>query len=731
MKAVKWILAICLVLAVLFAGVLAYVAATFDPNDYKQEIAGLVKDKTGRTLTFGGDIQLSVFPWIGASTGAITLSNAQGFGDTPFVRLQSAEVGVKLLPLLSGAIEIGTVTVDGLNLNLMRAKSGRTNWDDLTAAAEKGEQKQSEPAAEKGSMDYTFALGGLEVSNADVSWKDAKEGKNYSLNNVSISLGEVEPGQPFDFEVLFGLTSSEPEVRAAVDLSGNASLDLEKSLYALRGLTATVDAKGQGVPGGEAEVTLKAGEADVDLNAQTLSVQGLELSAMGLLARGEATGKKILDAPVFSGTLDIPSFSLRSMLENMDMALQTTDEKALTSVSANLRYTAGTSFANVEQLSVNLDDTTITGEAKVADFSKPDIMFRVKVDSIDADRYLPPASEEKKAAEGQGKASGPEADVIPVDMLKTLKLDGQLDVGRLIIKKLTMTDILVKVMAQNGVLRVKPASLKMYDGAVDTSMSVDVRKKTPVSTIDAEIKDVQAGPLVKDMTGKQSFSGRTNANASLVASGARVSQMKRTLNGDLAFKFNDGVIPGLNVDKMVTETVRSKGDRDKTVKPDEMDETKYGEASGTAKVKNGVATNKDLLVKSPWIRVEGEGRVNLPKENVDYLAKAKVVASGQGQGGKEASDVVGIWVPIRIKGSLSDPSIGVSIIEFLKMLGGGAIKGVTGMVKGGAEGVKDSVKGLGDSIEGMVKPKSGSTDDGGKKTDTKSKDPIEGLKNLF
>ncbi len=47
----------------------AYVAATFDPNQYKAQIVQAVKDKTKRTLKLDGDIKLSYFPIIGAMLG--------------------------------------------------------------------------------------------------------------------------------------------------------------------------------------------------------------------------------------------------------------------------------------------------------------------------------------------------------------------------------------------------------------------------------------------------------------------------------------------------------------------------------------------------------------------------------------------------------------------------------------------------------------------------------------
>ncbi|MBF0187554.1 MAG: AsmA family protein, partial [Magnetococcales bacterium] len=69
-----------------------------DPNDYKSEIATLVKDQTGRSLEISGDIQLSLFPWVGLKLGAVELGNADGFGPNPMAIVEAADLRVKLLP---------------------------------------------------------------------------------------------------------------------------------------------------------------------------------------------------------------------------------------------------------------------------------------------------------------------------------------------------------------------------------------------------------------------------------------------------------------------------------------------------------------------------------------------------------------------------------------------------------------------------------------------------------
>ena len=70
---------------------------------------------------------------------------------------------------------------------------------------------------------------------------------------------------------------------------------------------------------------------------------------------------------------------------------------------------------------------------------------------------------------------------------------------------------------------------------------------------------------------------------------------------------------------------------------------------------NGIVRNRDLLAKSPLLRVEGTGDVNLPAESLEYLVTAKVVGSLEGQGGKGLSDLKGVPIPVQLTGTFTKP----------------------------------------------------------------------------
>ena len=126
------------VLAITIAAVV-YIAATFNPNDYKTQIIKLVKDKQHRSLKLDGDIKLVFFPSLGADMGKVSLSEFQS--DKEFIYIDSARVSLAVLPLLSSLVVVDEVSISGLKATLVKFKNGRTNIDDLLSKNDNSEEK--------------------------------------------------------------------------------------------------------------------------------------------------------------------------------------------------------------------------------------------------------------------------------------------------------------------------------------------------------------------------------------------------------------------------------------------------------------------------------------------------------------------------------------------------------------------------------------------------------------
>src|SRR5699024_10867059 len=150
-KFLKILFSTLLVIILLIIIAVVVLPFVINPNDFKPQIAAQVEKMTGRELTLNGDIDLSVFPWLGVELQKVSLSNPPNFSKTPFAKAEDMEVRVKLLPLLKKRIVMDTVVLRGLDLNLVRNANGQTNWNDLvTAQSEKAPsqaQSQKEESA--------------------------------------------------------------------------------------------------------------------------------------------------------------------------------------------------------------------------------------------------------------------------------------------------------------------------------------------------------------------------------------------------------------------------------------------------------------------------------------------------------------------------------------------------------------------------------------------------------
>ena len=223
--------------------VLAVLAAValprlIDPNAYRDQITRAVAERTGRTLTLDGDLGLSVFPWLGITVEGASLANAPGFGDEPMLAVQRAEARLRLLPLLAGRLEFGTIVLDGPRLNLARAADGRSNWQDIEARVVQPDSAEPAPAeTTDGSADRfsveSLSITGMEIREGRLLWDDRQSGARYALTNWSVSTGRVRLGGSVPVETRFNLSVGAAELDAEVDLALKVQATPAANRYAL------------------------------------------------------------------------------------------------------------------------------------------------------------------------------------------------------------------------------------------------------------------------------------------------------------------------------------------------------------------------------------------------------------------------------------------------------------------------------------------------------------------
>lgn len=229
-----------------------------DPNDYREEIQAVVKDKTGRDLSINGDLNLSIFPWVGVGINEVSLSNAAGFNAEYFAEIQEANVKVKLLPLLSRQVEVSTVVLKGMRLNLAKDKRGKTNWEDMIQSSAEGDKKSSDTNADQasGAALGAIAIGGVQIVDANISWDDASKGESYNLTDLGLSTDALSLGSPMGVELAFTVESSKPKATIRLKLDGDVVINEGLNKFDFQDLALAIDAAGEPVPNGAMKVDI-------------------------------------------------------------------------------------------------------------------------------------------------------------------------------------------------------------------------------------------------------------------------------------------------------------------------------------------------------------------------------------------------------------------------------------------------------------------------------------------
>jgi AsmA protein len=636
-----------------------------DPNDYKDEIAAEVSRQTGRTLNIEGDLSLSVFPWLGLDIGPTQLSNAAGFEDPYMARMETVQVRVKLLPLLRKQLEVDTVRLNGLVLNLARDKEGRTNWADLGGKAAADVTGKAGPETDTGDAGRDglagLAIGGIEVSDARLTWDDRTAETRYEITDLAFTTGAIEPDQAFDLDLRFRVSAAQPAIEGRFHLKGNVLLAAGLRAVEVTAASLDIEAAGSGVPGEQVSLSL-ASDVFVDLDAETLSLPNLVLETLGLKISGTVAGAAIMaEDPQLSGVLAVEQFSPRAVIDKLGLApVITRDPLVLAQATASLDWSASPQHFAASNLNVSLDDTRIDGSARVDSFAQPAIGFALRVDRIDIDRYLPPeaaeeAADKPAAGEGSVKEGGAGAEPLPLETLRSLNLNGKLEIGKLTAFNLKSSDVVFQVKAKNGLLRLNPLAASLYSGQYSGDVTLDARKDTPRFAIDEKISGVQAGPLLQDLTGQDRVLGKADVTAKLEGSGANADAIKKTLNGTTSFSLTEGSVKGVNIAALIRKA-QAKLKGQPAPQEQEPDQTDFSTMQGTATVSNGVVRNDDLLVKSPMLNITGKGQVSLPAETIDYTLTTRLVGSLEGKAGKSLEELKDVSIPVRVGGTFSKPT---------------------------------------------------------------------------
>jgi AsmA protein len=642
-----------------------------NPNDYRDDIAKLAQQHTGRPLQIRGDLGLKLFPWIALEINDVTLGNPPGYGNEPFLTVARAQVGVKLLPLLHKEVQVRKVSVDGLSVTLISRSADENNWKDL------GESSSTEPEVESGAG-AKATIAGVAVTKATLIYRDEAKKSVTRLSGLEVHTGPVGGSEPVDAELKFDYGDGENARVAHIETKARFVMPPDSSRIEIRNLDATADWFGSPKAGENADqkaakplaLSLSAPSLVLDTKAETLAPATIAVKVGDLSATLSAQGEKLFGAYIIHGKIDVPKTSPRELMKSVDFeAPVTRDPKALSSFSLRSDYRLTETQLQLTALDLTLDETTVKGRFGIEDLEAMAMRFDLDVNAIDLDQYMAPKPAEEKGAGSAGSVpaaaskAAPPTD-LPIEMLRGLDVKGQLRVGRAKVADLPFTEVRLPLEAKDGLTHLGPTQAKMFGGTYGGDIVLDARPARATLSMNEHVRGIDMGALLKAGFETTRVVGRGNANAQLNAVGNTDAALFKSLAGKIGFDVKDGAVTGIDLWFELRRALALFKRQAQPTRPAGEPKTAFNAMSGNATIDQGVLRNDDLLVDMSYLRVKGKGSLALESQAVDYRLVTEVYKLPEGD--DSLGDLKAAEIPVTITGTLADMKVRPDVEGYLK-----------------------------------------------------------------
>jgi uncharacterized protein involved in outer membrane biogenesis len=212
-----------------------------------------------------------------------------------------------------------------------------------------------------------------------------------------------------------------------------------------------------------------------------------------------------------------------------------------------------------------------------------------------------------------------------------------------------------------GRLRVNPLRFGMFAGAYDGQLEVSLARSTPDIAVSGRVQGMDVSTMLQEATGSSSMSGRLGGTFSLTTRGTSEHEMLAAARGAGNATIADGEIPRL---AMVRSIVLAFG-RPAADVPATDRGSRFTRIDSTFTIADQTMRSQNITFASPDFDMTGGGSVRLPSGAVDMAGNVVLSRELTAQAGVDlrryAQENGRIVVPATITGTLSDPSVRISV----------------------------------------------------------------------
>jgi AsmA protein len=459
-----------------------------------------VQTQTGGELVVEGDTELSFFPRFGLRLEGTSLSLPAQTEYDPDIEASIAEldVGLSLLPLLGGNVDVGTIVIAGVTADITEPQA-------LPPAPEPRPIMSDREWEKRGEI--------IRQTKAQERQRQLDEGGGISGIAIMAEAIQIE-----DITVIQRTRDGElsNEIRiAALTLTDvntqNEPMQLEGALTVLGdGSTAPLD------------IALD-GAIRVASDFSKIEVEALQTEVLGALTQ-----------PVQS---------------SLNGAFVMTPAKADFTLSASLPggdITGQLVWSALESPEIKLDISTARLDVdQIQPAPQP-----VSSGASAPDAEAPPAPAPTSTESGSG-APVP----LPVGPLRDLDLEMRVAAEELIAAGQSITDAQVYMRVRDGVADIEYVRGVLHQGQLDTRVMLNARRPVVEAEVEGGLKGVNMDLLLASMGNTDAASGRIEMGWGLETEGVTAEDLMAALDGDVTANGQDLMLQKVSVQGMICSAV--------------------------------------------------------------------------------------------------------------------------------------------------------------------------------
>lgn len=722
-RTLRYLLSALILLFIAAAGMIFAARSALSPDALRERAVRNLATFTGREVTVDGPVEVRFFPMLAVEFEGLAIGNPEGFdAPEPLLRIRKANASVRLVPLLSNRVEFDHFRLEGLHIAAVRNANGERNWvltptvEQLRATARTAAQNATAtteatmprtpprdtaattlpPEAPAGDATMpSLHFDKLELIDATLSFRDVAGASSFRARDMDLLVTMEEHHAVIGFSC--SVAGDSPEFAAGLSMDATMST-LADGVLAIDMAPLAIRPHGGALPESAGPLDVR-GRLRIDLggggNAPVLAID--TLTAVTPYLTADLTGTI---TPGTAASLNVAlSGTPRKALAAFGIIHPTQDPRALEQFTAKSALHLTPDTLRLTGIDGRLDDTTFKGDATIPFADAKPLAGKLALGSLVLDRYLPSEHlrphPKKGDAATQGAAASPAKGALPSasqpvggggepakgtadtkgdgGLLNNLRLDADVSAQHLVVARLDLRDLSARVIASGGVFTANPLQCRFFDGPLRGHASADLRQKAPAYAVNVDATGIDTGAMLVALTGKRHMEARTSVKGDARAKGSTADALMRTLDGTARITARDIVLHDGNAVP-----------RDASGPASNADARRFDLLSGTFVSTGGVVRNDDLILRGPSANAEAKGIIDLPGDNIGYIATLHL---------KGLPDI-----PVRIRGSLSDPQYGVDPARMVV----NTLKEAVKVLEAPADAGEKAAKGLGDILRNLL-----------------------------